>query len=139
MITDELKLELAAAEIARRRHRVESEELNARLRDFIEPAWKVLKPAETFRANWHIDAICDHLEAVSAGEIKRLQIWVPRATMKSLCVSVIWPAWEWTKDPWLRYWSASYELGLAGRLVGQSLNLIKSRWYQERWGHLFQM
>lgn len=139
MITDELKLELAAAELERRRHRLEAEEYGGRLRDFVEPAWKMLKPAETFRSNWHIDAICDHLEAVSAGEIKRLQIWVPRATMKSLCVSVMWPAWEWTRDPWLRYWSASYELGLAGRLVGQSLRLIESRWYQERWGHLFQM
>ncbi len=140
-LTDEdlQKLAVIDAELERRQIRAEAAEQNKRLRDFIEPAWKVLKPAETFRSNWHIDAICDHLEAVSAGEIKRLQIWVPRATMKSLCVSVIWPAWEWTKDPWLRYWSASYELGLAGRLVGQSLNLIQSRWYQERWGHLFEM
>jgi predicted phage terminase large subunit-like protein len=139
MITEEAKLELAVAELQRRRFRQESTELNATLRDFIEPAWKMLKPAEKFRSNWHIDAICDRLEAVSAGEIKRLQIWVPRATMKSLCVSVMWPAWEWTRDPWLRYWSASYELGLAGRLVGQSLRLMKSQWYQERWGHLFKM
>ncbi len=139
MITEDVKLELALAELEKRRHRQEAVESSARLRDFIEPAWNVLKPSEKFRSNWHIDAICDHLEAVSAGEIKRLQIWVPRATMKSLCVSVMWPAWEWTRDPWLRYWSASYELGLAGRLVGQSLRLIQSRWYQERWGHLFGM
>lgn len=139
MITDDVKRELALAELERRRQREEAEQLTGRLRDFVPEAWKVLKPSETFRANWHIDAICDHLEAVTAGDIKRLQVWIPRATMKSLCVSVFWPAWEWTRDPWLRYWSASYELGLAGRLVGQSLNLIKSRWYQERWGHLFSM
>lgn len=136
---DDAKLAAIDAELERRRHRAEADQSSKRLRDFVEPAWKVMKPSETFRPNWHIDAICDHLEAVSAGDIKRLQIWVPRATMKSLCVSVLWPAWEWTRDPWLRYWSASYELGLAGRLVGQSLNLIKSRWYQERWGHLFTL
>jgi predicted phage terminase large subunit-like protein len=139
VITDEIAAQIALEEMRRRTLRQEAETLTLSFREFIPEAWKVLKPAEQFRDNWHISAISEHLEAVTAGEIKRLQIWVPRATMKSLCVSVFWPAWEWTKDPWLRYWSASYELGLAGRLVGQSLNLIKSPWYQDRWGHLFQM
>src|SRR6185369_8045563 len=109
------------------------------LRLFVRDAWHVLKPDEAFQDNWHIDAICDHLTAVSAGQIRHLQIWIPPGMMKSLNVSVFWPAWEWTTKPWLRYWTAVYELGLAGRLAGASKNVIQSGWYQARWGHQFRI
>ena len=93
------RAELIRAELDRRRSREDAAELSENLRLFVREAWKVLKPAEKYLHNWHIDAICDHLEAVSRGEILRLQIWVPRGTMKSLNVSVLWPAWEWTRNP----------------------------------------
>jgi predicted phage terminase large subunit-like protein len=131
--------ELIRAEVDRRRAREDADRLAGDLRAFVKDAWKALKPAETYLHNWHIDAICDHLQAVSRGEIKFLQIWVPRGTMKSLNVSVMWPAWEWTTNPWLRYWTGSYELGLAQRLAGQSRNLMQSPWYQHRWGDVFHM
>ena len=83
-------------------------------------AWPTLKPEERYQHNWHIEAICEHLEAVSAGEINRLQIWIPPGMMKTTMVSVFWHAWEWTTKPWLRYWGASYETRLAGRLSKQS-------------------
>ena len=131
--------ELILAELERRQTNRDREELQASLRLFGRAAWKVVKPIEVYKPNWHIDAICDHLQAVSAGEIRRLQIWVPRGTMKSMNVSVFWPAWEWTTQPWLRYWTAVYELGLAGRIAGMSRNIIQSEWYQDRWGHVFRM
>ena len=40
-----------------------------------------------------IEAICEHLEAVTAGQIRRLLINVPPGTAKSLLASVFWPAW----------------------------------------------
>ena len=132
-------LELVQAEIDRRKALEDAEELSQSLKAFVGEAWRVLKPVERYQHNWHIDAICEHLEAVSRGDIRRLQIWVPRATMKSMNVSVLWPAWEWTRDPWLRYWTASYELGLAGRLAALSRRLMVSPWYRERWGDKFQM
>jgi predicted phage terminase large subunit-like protein len=127
------------AEIERRRAHEDAEQLSESLREYVPQAWKTLKPDEPYQHNWHIDAICDHLEAVSRGEILRLQIWVPRASMKSLTVSVFWPTWEWARDPWLRYWTASYELGLAGRLSGLAQSVIKSPWYQQRWGPKYRM
>ena len=130
-------LELVQAEIDRRLAYEDAERLSENLYDFVRDAWKVLKPDEAYRDNWHIQAICEHLEAVSRGEIKRLQIWVPRATMKSLNVSVLWPAWEWTRDPGINYWTASYELGLATRLSGLALYVMRSPWYKKRWGHKF--
>ena len=53
-------------------------------------AWHVLEPNTNYVHNWHIDAICEHLEAVSDGRINRLLITVPPGSMKSLLVSVFW-------------------------------------------------
>lgn len=122
----------------KQRREAEARLCEASLSHFIGAAWHVLKPMETYRHNWHIDAIADKLEAVTAGEIKRLQIWVPPATMKTLSVSVFWPAWEWTRFPWIRYWGASYEVRLAGRMAAMSRDLMMSDWYQDRWGDMFK-
>ena len=78
------------------------------LRAFVEHAWQYVEPTKTFVSNWHIDTLCDVLERVSRGEITQLLINVPPGTMKSLLVSVFWPAWEWTHHPELRYLTASY-------------------------------
>jgi hypothetical protein len=43
-------------------------ELSARtLRHFVYNAWNVVEPAREFIHNWHIDAVCDHMEAVISG------------------------------------------------------------------------
>jgi len=62
------------------------------LKEFIRNAWHVIEPGRTFVDGWHIGAIVEHLEAVSTGEISRLLINMPPRHMKSLSVSVCWPA-----------------------------------------------
>ena len=52
-----------------------------------------------FQSNWHIDAICDHLEAVADRQIKRLLINIPPRHMKSLGANVFFPAWVWAQNP----------------------------------------
>src|SRR4051812_36074400 len=37
------------------------------LAGFVREAWHVLEPEARYVPNWHIDAICAHLEAVTAG------------------------------------------------------------------------
>ena len=103
------------------------------LLDFVQAAWPQIKKEERYRHNWHIEAICEHLEAVTCGDVKRLQVWIPPQSMKSMTVSVIWPAWEWSHKPWLRYWGASYETRLAGRLAAMSRDLMLGEWFQARW------
>jgi len=105
---------------------------------FIRSGWDSFKPGQSYVHNWHIEAICEKLQAVSAGEIHRLQIWIPPGTSKTSIVSIFWPAWEWTTRPWLRYWGASYETRFAGRISALSRDLMMSDWYQERWGHMFK-
>ena len=125
-------------ERARRNAAEDREQLPQSLSKFIAAGWHVIKPEEQYLHNWHIDIICEHLEAVSKGEISRLQVWIPPGTMKTGTVSVFWPAWEWTTRPWLRYWSASYETRLAGRMSTMARDLMTSDWYQARWSDQFK-
>ena len=73
------------------------------LREFVEQAWHVVESAKAFVPNWHIDAIVEHLEAVSRREIRNLLINVPPRHAKSLLVAVFWPCWEWIRWPERRW------------------------------------
>jgi hypothetical protein len=70
---------------------IDSEFATRRLGDFVRLAWPVVEPSTPFVSGWHIDAIVQHLEAVTRGEIRNLLINVPPRHMKSLLVSVFWP------------------------------------------------
>ncbi len=104
------------------------------LRDFVEQAWPIMEPATEFVGGYHIDAICEHLEAVSRGEIRKLVINIPPRHGKSLIVSVFWHAWSWIERPWLRWLFSSYASNLAIRDSVKARRLIASPWYRERWG-----
>lgn len=111
--------------------------LQLTLREFVREAWGVIEPATPYVHGWHIDCMAEHLEAVSAGELRYLIINVPPRHMKSLLVSVLWPSWEWTQRPHRRWMFASYAESLSMRDTVKSRRLMKSPWYQERWGSVF--
>ena len=109
------------------------------LLSFVEHAWPILEPATEYRHNWHIDVLCAHLEAISRGELQDLLVNIPPGFMKSLSVSVFWPAWEWTWLPWTRWLFTSYDQQLAVRDALKTRRLIESEWYQQRWGKVFRL
>src|SRR6476646_6535476 len=43
----------------------EAEACQASFRLFVEKAWPVIEPVTRYVRGWHIDAICDHLQAAS--------------------------------------------------------------------------
>lgn len=102
---------------------------------FVAQAWPVLEPIAEMKWGWALDAICDHLEAVSEGEILRLLMNVPPGSMKSLLTGVMFPAWEWGPrvKPSLRYLSTAHKQDLAVRDNLKCRRLIMSPWYQDRW------
>lgn len=104
---------------------------------FTREAWHVLEPTEPFKDNWHIGAVCEHLDAVHSGEIagKILQINMPPGTMKSLTVSVLFNPYEWGpgNSPGLRYLATAYKEDLVNRDCLKSRALIMSEWYQTLW------
>ncbi len=101
------------------------------LRLFVEVAWPILEPATPFLPNWHIDYVCEYLEAVTAGDVRRLVINMPPRYGKSLLVSVLWPCWEWAQRPSTRWLFVSYAESLAGRLSLDRRRLLTSEWYQQ--------
>lgn len=111
---------------------------------FIRMAWSVVEPGQPYTHGWHIDAICEHLEAITDGHeledgtpYNRLLINVPPGTMKSLITNVFWPAWEWgpCNMPHLRYVCAAHKVeNLSARDSRRMRQLITSEWYQARWG-----
>src|SRR6185436_1288335 len=100
------------------------------LRAFVAWAWPILEPRTPFLPNWHIDLLCEHLEAITAGVTSRLVINVPPRYMKSLLVSVLWPTWEWYQRPSARYIFSSYAENLASHHSLARRRLIRSRQYQ---------
>ncbi|HEX4055486.1 MAG TPA: phage terminase large subunit [Tepidisphaeraceae bacterium] len=107
--------------------------------EFVRHAWKVIEPGTEFVPNWHINAICKHLEACTEGRIRRLIINVPPRSLKSRLVSVLWPAWVWTRRPETHWLFASYAHHLSLRDSLHCRDVIQSDWYQRHWGHRFRL
>jgi predicted phage terminase large subunit-like protein len=126
--------------------------------DFTAALWRFVEPM-AFTGNWHIEAICEHLEAVADCQINRLLINMPPRHMKSLGANVFFPAWIWAQNPnpsndpkysfairrnsWrgpgVKFMHLSYEGKLATRDGVKCRQVITSPRYQRLWGHRFQM
>jgi len=116
---------------------------------FIRKAWHVVEPGQRYQHNWHIDFICEHLEAISNGVkladgsyYNRLLINIIPGAMKSLLVNVFWPAWEWgpRNMPHLRYVCAAHKVeNLSARDSRRMRELITSDWYKNHWGDRVQL
>ena len=102
------------------------------LREFIRRAWPLVESAE-LKWNWHLDAIAEHLEAVTRGEVRDLVINVPPGTSKTLLASVLWPAWEWTLDPAHRFITASFNDRVILHNARRARTLVDSPWFRARW------
>lgn len=114
---------------------IEREACRRSLAEFVRCAWHVVEPGQPYVHGWHIDAVAEHLEAVTAGDITRLYIAVPPGSMKSLLVSVFWPAWEWGAKALshTRVVATSHSERLAIRDNLRCRRLIQSEWYQRLW------
>src|SRR4029077_2222407 len=121
-------------------------------------SWRLVEPT-AFLNNWHIDAICEHLEAAADWQINRLLINIPPRHMKSLGANVFFPAWVWAQGPntdcdpkhhfqirknsWrgpgAKFMHLSYDGSLASRDGVKCRQIITSPWYQRLWGHRLQL
>jgi hypothetical protein len=86
------------------------------LGDFVQEAWHVLEESTPLIWNWHLDALCDHVQSILEGKsakglskrmprtglprkwVQNAIINVPPGTMKSLIVSVFAVAWQWLRQ-----------------------------------------
>lgn len=109
--------------------------------EFVRYFWDVLEPQTPLVEGWALEAICEHLEAVTFGEITRLLINVPPGFMKSMLTDVLWPAFEWGPMGMshLRYVTFSYSASLTERDNGRFRDLINSAKYRKMWGDKFEL
>jgi predicted phage terminase large subunit-like protein len=128
--------------VARQRAIIEELETRAAeesLSEFMRQAWPIIEPKGVLAWNWHLDAINEHLEAVTWGHLQYLIINAPPRNTKSSGVSVFWPAWEWIHKPEMRTISITGVSRLATRDAVNTRTIIQSEWYQRRWGHKFKL
>jgi phage terminase large subunit-like protein len=106
---------------------------------FAKLAWHIIEPGKAYISGWHLDAIAEHLQAVIEGQIKRLLVNMPPRHGKSSYISTLIHPWSWLQNPSLRWLCASYALNLATRDNLKCRRIIKSKWWQDRYGHLFTL
>lgn len=149
------------------------------LEEFVKQSWHVLEKGKPLKWNWHLSAICKHLECVTATYIinsglngkmvdsdysvtedpkkavwtynvneeyldkyiNHLLINIPPRAGKSTILNVFWPAYCWgpARLPFTRFMRMSYQQHLTTRDSLKSKRIIESKWYQDRWGHVFTM
>jgi len=114
------------------------------LYDFVKAGWKYIDP-NPFVDGWHLQAIAEHLQAVSNGDIRRLIINQPPRTSKSSML-VAFDAWVWaqrddgpTYGPGVQFLHSSYAQTLSIRDSLKTRRLIESPWYQSYWGDRFKI
>ncbi len=96
---------------------------------FVKSLWRYVE-TEKYTDGKHIEVICNHLQYVLSGQIKRLLINIPPRCMKSLTVSVFFPAWCWIHNPKLKFLFSSYSEALSIRDSVRCRRLIQSPKYQ---------
>ena len=102
-----------------------------KMRYFLRKAFSILNPAAKLKWNWHLDYLCDILEEVANGRIKRLIINIPPRYLKSVICSVCFPAWMLGRNPKKRIIVASYSKALAVKHSLDTRQLMISRWYRK--------
>lgn len=133
------KISLIAKASAKLSEKVLARKCETSLIDYASYVWPIVEPSIPFVKGWVLEAISEHLEAVSYGHIKRLLINVPPGFTKSLMTDVFWPSWEWgpLNRPSLRYVCASYSNHLTIRDNMRCRNIVVSERYQRLWGNRF--
>tara|TARA_R110000824_G_scaffold263717_4_gene452528 strand:- start:1745 stop:3220 length:1476 start_codon:yes stop_codon:yes gene_type:complete len=125
--TDSDNHELIAELIA-----LESELAKRNLYTYVEQMWPQIEPATPFVGGFHLGAVCEHEQAVFEGQIEKLAVNICPRSGKSICTSIAFPTWGWTRQPSTKFLCASYSADLALELATTARSVVESAWYQER-------
>lgn len=119
--------------------------VNARERfsEFVKHGWSVLHPGSRLAWNWHLDAICDHAQAMiedliavrrdehAVQRCKNLVINIPPRQLKTELLQIFLPAWGWLHDPSLSWRCLSGNSKVVNLASQDCRTLIGSAWYRE--------
>lgn len=106
--------------------------LRTDLYSFLRSVFPTVSPGRDLLLNWHIEAITNELAQVIKGKTRRLIITVPPRSLKSICASVVLPAYALGHDPTRRVICVSYSEGLAHKHANDCRALMRSTVYRRR-------
>ena len=101
------------------------------LEEFITVFWSEVSQ-DSLQMNWHIPYLCKQLEEIAyrvgdnLPKVHDLIINIPPGTTKTITCSIMFPAWCWTRWPWMRFITASYSSALSLESAEKSRDLIRS-------------
>lgn len=108
------------------------------LYEFLKIFWNEVSD-DDFVPNWHIEYLCGELEKiayqVSEGKPKEhdLIINLPPGLTKTISVSIMFPAWCWTRWYWMKFITASYSATLALESAEKMRDMIRSDKFRRLW------
>lgn len=114
---------------------------------FVKSAWDVLEPDNPLIWNWHLDYLCDEMEKqihrigqkIERDEYDVLIVNIPPRSLKSMIFTRMLAAWAWIHYSWMRFMRGSYAEELALEHAVETRDIIRSDWYQDNWGHVYQL
>ncbi|MDM8335084.1 hypothetical protein QUS22_01585 [Wolbachia pipientis] len=80
---------------------------------FIKLCFQTVVPECEYNDYQYIKVVADRLEAANVGKVRQIIFNMPPHSMKSICVSVAWPAWILGNQPTVRIIVASYSRQLS--------------------------
>ena len=97
---------------------------------FLQRCFATLNPGQTFRPNWQISALAHALDGIRNGDVTRQIINLPPRYLKSLTVSVAFPAFVLGHEPHRRIYAISYSNELATKHARDFRSIVESDWYR---------
>ncbi len=104
--------------------------------EFFKHFWKVVSTEELV-LNWHIKYLCSELQYITENlgdgnnKLYDLLINIPPGTTKTTIVSIMYPAWCWTRWYWMKFITCSYGMTLALEASEKCRDLIRSTEFKE--------
>ncbi len=101
---------------------------------FVQEFWHVISDEEPVW-NWHIEYLCNEMQKLAEGVFRRdvrpydLVVNISPGTTKSTVMSIMFPAWVWTRMPNAQIIGASHTEDLAKELSMKSRDVVMSDRY----------
>lgn len=105
--------------------------LKRNLNAFVFQAFDREVAEEGLRPTQAIRLICETLQEVTEGDVRRQIINLPPRTLKSFICSICFPAWLLGLDPSTKIIVVSHDKTLVSSLTYRCRQIIESKWYQE--------